>query len=217
MDGSGNFVITDNVASELNASYFVSVNPDFQKPYEFEADDVVLSSGSYRTVNSAPLTVATEIRVPIPKSIAYFLKDRPRSVSMTLTLTASMPSGGGAIKSVVWDVTALFARSVFQSTRSHTSLTWQLLTVGISSIWSNLPKPEMLITVEWDAASWYEGENTYSFEVDASFVATDTEVRVDPDRVPILGRKSFLSQQPSEDEALEDDFEMLSLEHGDIV
>lgn len=183
VDGNVIYSITKNINTDITSNNYTDVTAPPITPYDVEADGTVTSTSSYTSDGGRPYKMETTMAFQIPEALCGFFDLRNRLTTMTLTVTAAMPPGGGSVTQVGWDVSTAFVSSMFSVNRPHPGNLWQLVAVGITSAWKQF-RPIIRVEVDWEATSWNSGEAPYAFDLSITVNSTDPELRLDPDRLP---------------------------------
>lgn len=145
-----------------------------------EEGNPLTASDSYTVNGTTNMALVTTLKFPVPNVIAQNLgSGHPMLFTLTIEVQAQWPTrGGGLFRSMVLDASALFASSLITApTIGRGSMIYKVVAVGAIKTVKALADMFKL-TISWETNSWYEGEDTYGFDVVYSVTAVDSEFKL---------------------------------------
>lgn len=169
----------------------------------YEEGDAAKASEQYTVNGDVNIRFVTQIKFPVPAVMALNgASKNPKTTMVTIEITARWPTrGGGYYNSVLVDLAKVFAEShVTRPTGGSGGLTYRLTVFGVTRVWQAL-SDFFTLRIDWTTNSWYEGEDSFGFDVNYSISYLDTEVR--------LGNPSLLEKPETNDGDDDDSYSLL--------
>lgn len=176
-----NYANTNYGQLVLKRAYYKSLVPTVATvDVHLEEGNTLLASDQYTVQGSTNMSFKTKLKFPVPNVLAQNLSSgHPMLFTLTVEVEAQWPTrGGGFFTGLLFDASSLFASSVITApSLGRGSLIYKIVAMGTIKTVRALADM-FTLTVSWETNSWYEGEDTYGFDVVYSVTALDTELKI---------------------------------------
>jgi hypothetical protein len=175
-----NYVWTLQNNLALNKDYYQSLFPRVTRAdVHTEEGSPLKGSDHYVVHGTSNMSMKTTLKFPVPSVLSTNLEnDNQRLLTLTIEIDAKWPlRGGGRFVDCILDVTSSIAGAVISAPSLGTrAQIYKIVAVGTVRMLRSLAS-FFTLTISWDTVSWYEGEDSYGFDIVYSVTAYDVEVK----------------------------------------